>query len=61
MTAAHSGQQENGGKRMNKTDYWQLFLETGAPELYLMYKATQTEEPHVSDHPGHRPQSHGLQ
>ena len=46
---------------MNKTDYWQLFLETGAPELYLLYKATQTEAMHVSDHSGNRPQSHGLQ
>lgn len=26
--------------------YWQLFLETGAPELYLLYrKALQGEEP----------------
>ena len=46
---------------MNKTDYWQLFLETGAPELYLMYKASKTEGKDVFDDPGHRPQSHGLQ
>ena len=47
---------------MNATDYWQLFLETGAPEAYLMYsKLLKSEEPHVSDHPGHRPQSNGLQ
>ena len=46
---------------MNKTDYWQLFLETGAPEMYLMYKAMQTEGKDVSDDPGDRPQSYGLQ
>ena len=46
---------------MNKTDYWQLFLETGAPEMYLMYKAALTEGKHVSDDPGDRPQSYGLQ
>ena len=46
---------------MNKFDYWQLFLETGAPELSLMYKASKTEGKDVSDHSGHRPQSNGLQ
>ena len=46
---------------MNKTDYWQLFLETGAPEMYLMYRALQTEDKHVSEHSGNRPQSNGLQ
>lgn len=46
---------------MNRSDYWQLFLETGAPEAYLMYKAKMTEEQHVPDHSGHRPESYGLQ
>ena len=44
-----------------KNELWQLFLETGAPEAYLLYKKQQAEECYVSDHPGHRPQSHGLQ
>ena len=44
-----------------KNELWQLFLETGAPEAYLLYKKQQAEENHVSDHTGHRPQSHGLQ
>ena len=44
-----------------KNELWQLFLETGAPEAYLLYKKCQAEENHVSDHPGHRSQSHGLQ
>ena len=47
---------------MNANDYWQLFLETGAPEMYLMYsKAMKVEASHVPDDPGYRPESHGLQ
>ena len=47
---------------MNAMDYWQLFLETGAPEAYLMYsKQLKSEATHVLDDPGHRPESHGLQ
>ena len=47
---------------MNAMDYWQLFLETGAPEAYLMYsKQRKSEESHVFDDPGHRPESDGLQ
>ena len=29
---------------MNATDYWQLFLETGAPEAYLMAKDAPPED-----------------
>ena len=47
---------------MEATDYWQLFLETGAPEAYLMYSAQRRSEEHrVYDGQGHRPESHGLQ
>ena len=46
---------------MKANDYWQLFMETGAPEAYLIYKAMKTEGKDVSDHPGDRPESHGLQ
>ena len=47
---------------MTSQDYWQIFLETGAPEMYLLYQmALKTEENHVSDHTGHRPAGHGLQ
>ena len=47
---------------MNAMDYWQLFLETGAPEAYLMYSQhLKMEEAHVFYHPGHSPQSDGLQ
>lgn len=44
---------------MNANDYWHLFLETGAPEAYLLYtKATKVEESHVLDDSGNRPQSY---
>jgi len=47
---------------MNAQDFWNLFLKTGSPEAYLGYaNALKTEENHVSDDPGNRPQSHGLQ
>ena len=46
---------------MNIMDYWTLFLETGAPEAYLMYRKHQrTEGIHVSDDSGHRPQGNRL-
>ena len=38
---------------MKSQDYWQVFLETGAPEVYLMYhEAKRMEVNHVSDNPG---------
>lgn len=47
---------------MNASDYWRLFMETGAPEAYLMYaNQIKTEEAHVLDDSGHRPQSNRLQ
>jgi len=47
---------------MNAMDYWQLFLETGAPEAYLLYsRQMKMEANHVLDDPGYRPQSNGLQ
>ena len=47
---------------MNAANYWQLFLDTGAPEMYLLYqKARKSEEDHVSDHSGNRPAGYGLQ
>ena len=47
---------------MNKNDYWQLFLETGAPEMYLLYvKQLKSEGKHVFDCPWDRAQSNGLQ
>ena len=47
---------------MDAANYWQLFIDTGAPEMYLLYQqARKTEEYYVSDHPGDRPAGHGLQ
>lgn len=41
---------------------WQMFLETGAPEMYLLYnKARKMEENHVSDDPGTCFESNSLQ
>ena len=38
---------------MNANDYWTVFLETGAPEMYLMFnRARKMEEENVFDDPG---------
>ena len=41
--------------------YWELFLETGSPQAYLMYRASKVEEINVSDGSSDRPQSNRLQ
>ena len=47
---------------MTSQDYWQMFLETGAPELYLLYNnARKMENTNVFDNNGACDQSHGLQ
>ena len=47
---------------MKSTDYWNIFLETGAPEAYLSYsRALKTENAYVSDHEGSCGKGHGLQ
>lgn len=47
---------------MNASEYWKLFLETGAPEMYLCYiQAQKTEDFHVSDSAGGSAPSSGLQ
>lgn len=46
---------------MNAGEYWQLFLETGAPEAYMLYsKQLKLEESHVFDYSGHCPANHEL-
>lgn len=46
---------------MKAEDYWNVFLETGAPEAYLLYSAAlKTEGKHVPDDTGDHPQSVGL-
>ena len=38
---------------MNSETFWQLFMETGAPEMYMLYNKTRKmEESHVSDNSG---------
>ena len=47
---------------MNAQDYWQLFLETGAPEAYLMYsKQLKSEADYVFNDSGSGPAGNGLQ
>lgn len=47
---------------MNARDYWNFFMETGAPEAYLLYaEALKLEERHVFDDKGSCPAGYGLQ
>lgn len=47
---------------MNAQNYWQMFLETGAPEMYLLYnEARKTEAKHVSDNSSAGVACNGLQ
>lgn len=47
---------------MRSEDYWRLFLDTGAPEAYLLYsKALKMEATDVSEHQGSSTARHGLQ
>lgn len=47
---------------MQAQDYWKIFLETGAPEVYVMYnQARRMEEGNVSDHQGPGITGLGLQ
>ena len=52
----------SGGMHMNAGNFWELFLDTGAPEAYLLYLARKkSEEIYVPDHSGHCPESCGVQ
>lgn len=47
---------------MNAQDYWNVFLETGAPEMYLLYnQARRMEEQNVCNDPGTGSAGLGLQ
>ncbi len=47
---------------MKSRELWQAFLDTGAPELYLLYsKAREAEANYVFDNPGTYITSHQLQ
>lgn len=46
---------------MRAQDYWQLFLETGAPEVYLLYsKMLRSEAVYVYDDSGSCSAGNGL-
>jgi hypothetical protein len=50
------------GIEVNKEDFWQLFLDTGAPEAYLMYsRSKRMELTDVFDDPSAGSAPHGLQ
>lgn len=47
---------------MNANQFWTIFMETGAPEAYLMYaKMRKMEASHVFDNAGPGGAGHGLQ
>lgn len=47
---------------MKAEEYWNMFLETGAPEIYLMYNhARRMENSHVLDDQGSGDTDHSLQ
>ena len=47
---------------MKAMDYWRIFMETGAPEAYVMYnQAKRLENAHVSDDPRVSAPGHRLQ
>ena len=47
---------------MDAQAMWQMFLETGAPEMYLLYnKARKLEEANVLDDSGIGPESNSIQ
>ena len=41
-----------GGIVMDAQSYWELFLETGAPEIYMLYRAQIAEDTHVRKNTG---------
>jgi hypothetical protein len=47
---------------MDSQEYWQLFMETGAPEIYMMYtKALKSEGTYVPEHHGPGAEGQRLQ
>lgn len=47
---------------MNAKDFWNMFMDTGAPEAYLLYaRALKMEERHVPEDTGTGASGHGLQ
>lgn len=45
---------------MDPKEYWKLFVETGAPELYMLYRQ-QLEDRNVPERTSSGPSGNGLQ
>lgn len=46
---------------MNAETFWQLFLKTGSPEVYLMYnEARRLEQSHVPEYEGPGSSGHAI-
>lgn len=51
-----------GGIAMNAQEYWKIFLETGAPEMYLLFRQQcRQEDKHVLEDSGIGAACHRLQ
>ena len=47
---------------MKSEDYWNMFMETGMPEYYLVFQACKrTEDERVSENTGTCAPGHGVQ
>ena len=47
---------------MDSQKIWQMFMQTGSPELYVLYKqACKMEDSHAFDNPGAGASGYGLQ
>lgn len=46
---------------MNERSMWHLFMETGIPEYYLIYRAMKAETLYVSEDEGTGPAGDSLQ
>lgn len=48
--------------KLNASDYWTLFAQTGSPEAYMLYaKQLKLEEGNAPEDPSPGPAGYGLQ
>ena len=48
--------------KLNASDYWSLFAQTGSPEAYMLYtQQVKREEGNAPEDPSPRPAGYGLQ
>ena len=49
-------------EKLNASDYWSLFAQTGSPEAYMLYsQQLKLEEGNAPEDPSPRPAGYGLQ